>query len=341
MIKKAFTLIELLVVIVVISILASVIIVSYSGLNQRASVATIQTDLSNGRKQIINFQTQNGIFPTRNLCPVVSATDICIKSSGSYSLFVNANNSTNPQTFVLSTTSNNVTYSISENNNIISSSIVGSGLLLNLDANNPASYSGWNDLSGAANNSTLFASPTYVADRASYFNFSSGSAQYATAPNLGNLNNWTVETVVRFTAPYNTKVASVVGNQYNGLSSVNFSIGTNNAPINYNIAVGFFDGTWRNTNGVSYAQNSWWHITGTYDGSVVRQYTNGSQVDSLTYSGTPTSGGTVRINRRWDDFATSGNLFDSNISIVRIYNRALSASEVLQNFNATKDRYGL
>lgn len=222
--------------------------------------------------------------------------------------------------------------------------IVTNGLVFCLDAGNTKSYSGsgttWTDLSGNGKNGTLVNTPTYSSTSGGYLSFASASSQYATAIDLGNLTNWTVETVVRFTAAYNTKVAMVVGNQYNG-SNLNFTIGTNNAPTNYNIAVGFFNGAWRSTTGITYAQNTWVNITGTYDGSVIRQFTNGTQVDFLNYIGTSSSGGEIRINRRWDDVVSSGNLFDSNIAVARIYNRALTSSEIQQNFNALRGRFSI
>ena len=223
--------------------------------------------------------------------------------------------------------------------------VVVNGLVLSLDAASKKSYIGsgstWTGLSTSNQNGTLFNTPSFSGTNNGYLSFSSASSQYATVPDLGSLSRWSVEAFVRFTASYSTKVAMVVGGQYNGASSLNFSIGTNNSPTNYNIAVGFFDGTWHNTTGVTYAQNTWVHIAGTYDGSTILQYTNGVQVDSLNYIGTPSSGGEIRINRRWDDVVSSGNLFDSNIAVVRIYNRALNADEIKQNFSAIRGRFGI
>ena len=223
--------------------------------------------------------------------------------------------------------------------------IVTDGLVFALDAGNAKSYpsSGatWTDRSLSKNNATLSNTPTYSSTNGGYLSFASASSQYATATNPGSLTRWTAEAMVRFTSSYGAKVAMVVGGQFDGVSNLNFSIGTNNSPGNYNIAVGFFDGAWHNTTGVNYALNTWFHITGTYDGSTIRQYTNGVQVDSLSYTGTPASGGGIRINRRWDDVVSSGNLFDSNIAAVRVYNRALTSSEVSQNFNAIRGRFGI
>ena len=45
--------------------------------------------------------------------------------------------------------------------------------------------------------------------------------------------------------------------------------------------------------------------------------------------------------RRWDSPLTSGNLVNGDLSIARIYNRALSATEILTNYDNTKGRFGL
>ena len=220
--------------------------------------------------------------------------------------------------------------------------VVTNGLVLCLDAANTKSYTSGSttvkDLSATATTATLFNTPTFTNNT---LGFASANSQYATLPSIGDLPLWTVEALVKFNATYNTKVAMVIGNQYNGSNKLNFTIGTNNAPTNYNIAVGFFDGAWHSTTGVTYGTNTWIHITGTYDGTTIRQFTNGVQVDSLSYTGTPSSGGEIRINRRWDDVVSSGNLFDTNLALTRIYNRALSAQEVLQNYNALKNRFNL
>lgn len=66
-------------------------------------------------------------------------------------------------------------------------------------------------------------------------------------------------------------------------------------------------------------------------------YENGVSRASRNYNGigTSTQTNTVRIGR-----ATDTN-FPGNIYSVKIYNRALTAAEVQQNFNATRSRYGI
>ena len=62
--QKGFTIVELLVVIVVIAILAAITIVAYNGIQQRARVATAQSDMRNLHQammsRLINGEANNG-----------------------------------------------------------------------------------------------------------------------------------------------------------------------------------------------------------------------------------------------------------------------------------------
>lgn len=222
--------------------------------------------------------------------------------------------------------------------------IVTTGLQLNLDAGQASSYSGsgstWNDLSGFGRNATLFNTPTYSSSQSGYLSFLDTSLEYATVPNIGSLNRWTVEVWTRPVISLSGKVTAVVCNQFNG-SVLNFSLGTNRAPGSYNLCAGFYDGAWRTTTGYTPTLNSWVQIVGTYDGTTIRQYINTTLDTSLTYTGTPTSGGEIRIAQRWDDTVGSTNYYAGDISVIRIYNAALSQSQITQNFNAIRGRYGL
>jgi hypothetical protein len=63
---------------------------------------------------------------------------------------------------------------------------------------------------------------------------------------------------------------------------------------------------------------------------------NGTANESLIANpGNSTVG--VKIGRRWD----IADFWGGRVSNVKIYNRALTAAEVLQNFNALRTRYGL
>jgi RHS repeat-associated protein len=85
--------------------------------------------------------------------------------------------------------------------------------------------------------------------------------------------------------------------------------------------------TWINTGYVA-PLNQWTHLTITYDNGVVKTYANGSLTH--THSGTGAIGD---ANTSWNDFRIGGRQagsqhFHGRIDEVRVYNRALSASEV-------------
>jgi len=214
-----------------------------------------------------------------------------------------------------------------------------------LDAGDSSSYPGigsdWNDLSGLGNDATLINTPTY--NSSGYFSFSDTSFEHATIPDIGNLSTWTIEAWARPQKSLTGKVTMIVGNQYNLSTKLNFSLGTNNAPTNYNMTAGFFDGSWKSANGYTVPSlNTWYHFVGTYDGATVKLYVNGSLSSSLSTTGTPQSGGEIRIARRWDSASNSAtNFFDGDISIVRIYGSALNLVDVQGNFNASRHRYGI
>ena len=88
--QSAFTIVELLVVIVVIGILATITMVSYTGITQKATDVTIQSDLSNSRKALQLYQAAYDSYPTTldaNDCPATPTPDtnpmLCLSSSAS------------------------------------------------------------------------------------------------------------------------------------------------------------------------------------------------------------------------------------------------------------------
>lgn len=222
-----------------------------------------------------------------------------------------------------------------------------SSLILYLDAGNSSSYPGtgsdWFDLSGFNNDATLQNTPTYSSSYSGILQFDNTSLESAITPDLGNLSNWTLEAWVRFaTVPIssNPNATSIISNLYTGGTSLNYSMGTNNAPGSYNVNVGFFDGAWHNTTGFQPTANVWYQIVGTYDGTTIRQYINGvASGGTVSYSGSPTSGGVTQLMKRWDATPIAGDYTDGDLAIVKIYNQALSSTDVLYSYNSTYSRF--
>ena len=94
-----------------------------------------------------------------------------------------------------------------------------------------------------------------------------------------------------------------------------------------------------NTNG-QIPRNQWTHLVGTYNGSVSRTYINGVEIWNASLTGTIPSA-TYYIGTYGGSIVDDTHNFNGFISVAKIYNRALTAEQVLQNFNASKRRFGL
>lgn len=215
--------------------------------------------------------------------------------------------------------------------------LVTNGLTMWLDANNPASYSGsgttWADLSGNGADQTLVGAPTYTAGSPSFFSFD-GFTQYSTGstfvlpPNTYTKMVWFQMTL----GADNNLVSSDTGGHYMFFSNTS-TLWAGNANITPYAGGGAF--------GSSTAFNSatWYCATVVFSDPQISLYVNGAldQFDP-TYS---SSGHTGDGSTNLACFSPGGNLLNGSIAEVYCYGRALSASEIQQNFNATRSRYGV
>ena len=88
-----------------------------------------------------------------------------------------------------------------------------------------------------------------------------------------------------------------------------------------------------------YSHSTWYDICVTVNNLVAKLYVNGQQVGSShTFSNNFSDTGNIRLGIY---SYSSGSYYDGNIAQALVYNKALSATEVKQNFNALRDRYGI
>ena len=227
--------------------------------------------------------------------------------------------------------------------------VVTDGLVLYLDAANPRSYvsgsTSWNDLSRQGNNGTLVNGPTFsganggsivfdgVNDYAS-FNFQNGSSTANTVEmffrwrsnnnkgmfvGFNSYDIWTLGGRLGF----NTGASDVYGISSSRVTALNL-IGTSNS--------------------------NWHHYVFVFTNQVInnKMYINTSQ-EILSQQASPPLGTTnLTAQRTFPSMVTLSGWNNSNsyeingeYAMVRIYNRELSQSEILQNYNATKSRFGL
>jgi len=225
-----------------------------------------------------------------------------------------------------------------------SPSIVMNGLVLALDAGNRKSYSGsgttWNDLSGRGNTGTLVNGVGYNSGNGGSLSFD-GTDDYVINSSTTDIPTGNSSRTIQFwvypKADTNNFIQLGTGGGGNQVYIVNF----------YNITGTrylFTDGVNAANNlTISGAQlptlNTWNHITFGSSGQNWFYYVNAVSQASGTWSTTiNTIGQKVIIGKRDDTVQLTTN---GNISQVSIYNRALSASEIQQNFNALRGRFGI
>jgi len=120
LVQSGFTIVELLVVIVVIVIFAAITIVSYTGITGKATIASLESDLTNASKQLKMHQVENSAYPDTINCAIPdSSTNKCLKASSGNTFTYTPNNSANPKTFTLDATNGTTTYRITNDSSPI------------------------------------------------------------------------------------------------------------------------------------------------------------------------------------------------------------------------------
>jgi hypothetical protein len=90
------------------------------------------------------------------------------------------------------------------------------------------------------------------------------------------------------------------------------------------------DGNTREINsGIVLNTDQWYHLVGTYDGNTAKIYIDGIEEGSISTSATINMPNSWTIGS-WDG---GGNVHDGDLDDVRLYNRALTASEISQLYN--------
>jgi len=214
--------------------------------------------------------------------------------------------------------------------------IVTSGLTLNLDAGSVISYpttgTSWYDVSYVNNNATLNNGPTFVSSGLSSSILFDGTDDYALGSILVtpsfSVNFWLKPLLVR-----NYNPSFVINNwgdfiwhtTSNGSIYCGTDVGNRFTPSSTGCGAG------------AVALNTIQNFTYTFNGGVGSLYKNGTLLVSANNHATPASSGTIKPYGI-SEVSNPGNF---NCYNFQVYNRALSASEVLQNYNALKGRYGL
>ena len=234
----------------------------------------------------------------------------------------------------------------------IRNGIVTNGLVLNLDAAQTASYPGtgttWTDLSGNGNNGTLVNGPTYSSANGGSIVFD-GTNDIVNCGNQSSINitgtGITLSAFVYRTVANGAVVYARIIEKAATYPQLQYSLVTTGAndPVGegrllFDLYIG--SSLSASLKGITRLElNTWYSVIATYDGSFKRLYLNGNLEGQLAVTGSITSTASSLV--LGDYLAAGGNAFKGNIAQASLYNRALTAAEIQQNFNCLRMRYGL
>lgn len=213
------------------------------------------------------------------------------------------------------------------------------GLVLCLDAANPKSYIGsgtsWVDLSGNSGTGTLTNGPVFNSSNTGVIQFD-GVNDY-----ISGVNNSTVSTTGDMTEEAWFYVTSTPSDWVRVFGKGDTTNRTYGLWINVGSALFLYQRYGGSSINIQASRtvslNTWYHMVGTSSGTSHVLYLNGVSIangsgGSTFYSSTdPYTVG----------YAGFHTYIPGYVASAKLYNRALSASEVLQNYNATRTRYGI
>lgn len=217
--------------------------------------------------------------------------------------------------------------------------IITNGLVLYLDAANPKSYPGnsttWTDLSRSGNNGTLTNGPTFNSSN-------NGSIVFDGVDDLVNITN------IQFgTNPFSiclwfrinqnqTTNSSLIGVAATATAN-NWQLSFINSTQLVFFYKGAGDGNSFNLN-TTFSLGIWYNVCITKDSNNdIKSYVNGIQTATVNYVANYNFNEIIRLGLN----RSETTYYNGNIAHVQIYNQSLTSSGILQNYNATKGRYGL
>jgi serralysin len=229
--------------------------------------------------------------------------------------------------------------------------IVSSSLELYLDAANSSSYPGtgttWYDLSPNSNDVTLTSGPTFSTGSGGTFYFDGINDYGVTANNIGFSGDVEATLSIWINMPsiaggsWNDAIS--FGNPYVARAGMGIFV---NSPAGGSggVAAGFFTG--QNPYATSvFSANNWYNVVftkaaGAVNATNAKIYINGSQV-TLNFSGISATAPNFTNTPLYLGKDTANQMYPGYIAQTMVYSKELTSAEVLQNYNATKSRFGL
>ena len=227
--------------------------------------------------------------------------------------------------------------------------LITNGLVLYLDAADRTSYPGygttWRDISGG-NNVALTNGPTYDNGNGGSIVFDGVDDYVGRNLSLNTGQNFTVNAWIYPTVLGTTRRA-IAASSYDYTTANGWLFCTAGASTNntFFFSVGS-DNSFRIAAANTLSPNQWSYVSAVCQngGGLIDLYKNGTAISSYALSSLTSNTLTYFNNQFNIGFRQVGGTtdpFTGNISTTQIYNRALSAAEVAQNFNAQRQRFNI
>lgn len=322
--KKGFTIVELLIVVVVIAILAAVTIVAYNGISQRGRVSALQSELSQAGKALEARKIADSAYPA-------ALADVGV-TSDKLTYYYNSR----ANTFCVDGKDGTIEYSVASNSTgaPVEATCINRDMAVWLQLNgNLTDSSGNGRTVTPSNGPTATVGATGQANTAYAFN---GSDQYLTIANAdvipADTTNYTVSVWAKGIAPGSTDYAYfAIRGATTSIGSSVFWLGTITGVNQYisSAANGRY-GSGAST--VSSTAGAWRHVVLVFAGNYQTTYVDGVQRTDTSNGATAvaTTGTVLTLGGGTAGFRDLVGALDD----FRVYNRALSASEVTALFTA-------
>jgi hypothetical protein len=289
-----------------------------------------------------NYQYTGGVHTTENSAlnstfwaPIVGGNigSVTIGSSGTY--WVAVRETENPSNIIAKSATINC--------------VAGLGLVLHYDPSNATSYPGTGttitDLTGQGRHGTMsnltFTSP--------YFTFNGTSSQISVADSLGlepQGGDYTIEVWVNQSVSGNDVVLGKFS-AGGASSNVSYSIRTLGTRFYAQYGSGSGSGATLIQDSINYTAttiNNWYQIVYVFTNittNTLETFVNGVSVGSVNHSLASILNTSTNLYIGSYNNGEYAQWFDGKIGIVRMYNKVLTASEILGNYNTDKSKYGL
>ena len=208
----------------------------------------------------------------------------------------------------------------------------------------------WTDSQGILN-ATMTGSPIYSSSLGYTFNGTTQYGRIANSPGINdfnNTNNYTVEVWFNPSTDQPSKTLATVLEKWKSTNQERYPYVFRYAETGTTLGISVYDGT--NNPGVSVSgvnTNEWVQIVGVFNFTtrVLTAYKNGESGNtiSLTSVGNVSNTSQVGIAHRIGSSPTftPQHMFKGSIGLIRIYNTALSSSQILENFNTNRSTFGI